>query len=414
MNVFVPNTIHISSVEIPPSKSYAQRALIAAVLSTKTSIIVNAGSSDDVVHLSEAIKSIGATVFVEGNQITINPRQTKIKSQIHCGESGLATRLLASVVPVLGEQFHLTGSGSLLNRSMKEFEEFLPKFGVQCKTLNGFLPLDLRGKLTGGNVHLDASKSSQYLSGLLMALPCCELDSIITVSNLTSKPYIDVTLEVMTQYGVTITNHNYSSFVIKGNQEYVLRTPHFLVEGDYSAASTLLVLGAISDHKISIKGLQKESKQADRAILTLLEKVGAKLEWKNEILEVQKNKLLPFFFDANDCPDLIPALVVLAAACRGTSTIKGALRLVNKESNRALVLQKEFSKLNLKIDLEEDFLLVHGAGILKSGMVDSNNDHRIAMAGAIAACLTESGITVSNAEAVSKSYPTFWDEFKLA
>ena len=413
MEIFVPNNSQISFIEIPPSKSYAQRAILAAALSSSNSIIVNAGKSDDVINMLAAIKSLGAIVEEKENTFSIVGRQNKPGQIIQCGESGLGTRLLASVVPTLENSFELNGEGSLLKRPMTDLEEFLPKFGVTCKTNNGFLPIHLDGKLHGGNVQLDGSKSSQYLSGLLMALPLCKEDSVLEVSNLTSKPYIDITLDVLEQFGIEIENQNYSTFKIKGNQTYKLKEKIFVVEGDYSGAAFWLVLGAISNQKITIKSLKKYSVQADRSIVSLLEKVGAKTGWGRAQLFVEKETLIPFEFDANDCPDLIPALVVLAAACKGTSRIAGANRLIHKESNRALVLQKEFAGLDLKIENENDLLIVHGTGKLKTGTIDSNNDHRIAMAGAIASCLTDSGITIKNADAVSKSYPDFWDLFKL-
>jgi len=412
MEIFIPNNNTISFVEIPPSKSYAQRALVAAALSYSNSTIINPGKSDDVINMSSAIKSLGAIVEEKENSYSIVGRQNKSGQIIQCGESGLGTRLLASIAPTIGDSFELHGEGSLLKRPMKDLEEFLPKFGVTCKTNNGFLPIHISGKLHGGNVKLDGSKSSQYLSGLLMALPLCIEDSVLEVSNLTSKPYIDITLDVLEKFGIEIENQNYSRFTIRGNQTYKLKEKAFVVEGDYSGAAFWFVAGAISNQKITIQGLQKDSVQADRAILLLLEKVGTKLFWNADILTIEKQIISSFEFDANDCPDLIPALVVLAAACHGTSRIAGANRLKHKESNRAMVLQKEFGGLGLKIEIENDFLIVYGTGKLNSGTIDSHNDHRIAMAGAIASYLTDSGINIKHADAVSKSYPDFWVTFK--
>jgi 3-phosphoshikimate 1-carboxyvinyltransferase len=408
MEIFVSNKVRVTRVTVPPSKSYAQRAILAAAMAEPATTIRNTGISEDVFAMAAAVQKLGAAVVFLSNHFIVTGKKREPEVHINCGESGLAARLLASVAPTFGSYFEITGKGSLLKRSMKDLEEFLPCFGVNCKSENGHLPLKLYGTLRGATTKIDGSKSSQYLTGLLMALPVCKEDSVIEVVNLVSTPYIDVTLDVLRQFNIHITHENYKRFFIEGGQIYKLLEKEFVVEGDFSAAAALAVFGAISDYPVILEGLNPKSAQADRIICFVLELVGANVNWKPKGLFVSKNKLKPFDFNANHCPDLFPALVALAAACDGTSRIEGVGRLKNKESDRGLVLQKEFAKLGLKIDLAGNFMLVHGTGKLNSGTIDSNRDHRIAMAGAVAACLTDNGITITNAGAVAKSYPEFW------
>ena len=412
MEFFVPNTIRVSAVNIPPSKSYGQRAILAAAFSEPATIIDNCGLNEDVFAMGAAVQQLGASVIFASDHFIVTGKKRNVQPVINCGESGLATRLMAFAAPTFGDHFEITGRGSLLKRSMQDLEKILPQFGVQCSSSNGHLPVTLTGRLRGGKAEIDGSSSSQYLSGLLMALPVCKEDSVIHVNGLVSSPYIDVTLDVLSRFNIKISHHNYKRFQIEGGQTYRLQGNTFVVEGDYSAAAPWLVLGAISNNQVIISGLNDLSAQADRTIIFLLETIGANVSWKKNGLFVSKGSLKPFGLNANNCPDLFPVLVVLAAACKGISRIEGAGRLRNKESNRAAVLQKEFAKLNLRIDLEDDVMVIHGTGRLNSGTIDSNNDHRIAMAGAIAACLTNKGVQVLNADAVNKSYPGFWKEIK--
>lgn len=411
MNKSVSKHIELKTVQVPASKSYAQRAILAAALSSTKSEIIGQGNSDDVSNIIRIATQIGAEINDYEDKLIIQGYQREMTRDLNVGESGLGIRLTTSIAAVLNGSFSLNGTGSLLNRSMSEFDHFLPQLGISCSSNNGFLPIQLDGNAKPGKISMDGSLSSQYLSGLLMALPLLKGDSEITVSNLKSKPYIDITLDVLKSFGIEIENVNYELFRISGNQTYFL-TDKYPVEGDYSAASIWMVLGAINDG-ITITGLNEKSVQADKMMLEALTNSGIKYEWNQHDLIIHASTPIPFVFDANECPDLFPALVVLAAACKGKSTLKGVNRLTHKESNRGLVLQKEFQKLGLRIDLENDSMHVFGTGALNSGQVHSNNDHRIAMAGAIAAVLTPNGNEIIHAESVNKSYPDFWKALSL-
>ena len=407
MEKFVSNNTLITSIHVPASKSVAQRVLFGAALSKKPIEIFNLGACDDVLRIKDIIKQLGAEIIEKENAIIIHGQKHPVKSILNCGESGLGIRLTTTIASTFGKGFTINGSGSLLKRPLTQFADFLPLMGVDINK-NGKLPLHISGQLKGGEYTVDGSLSSQYISGLLMALPLCEADSILNVTSPTSLPYIDITLSVLDFFGVNIEHNNYSKYTIKGNQTYSPKEEQYTIEGDWSSAAFWIIYGVING-EIRIKNLDKNSTQADKSILDVVKKAGSTYEWIGNDLLITKQKLKPFEFDATQCPDLFPILVVLAASTKGLSIITGVNRLKHKESDRGLVLQTEFSKLGLKIEINGDLMTIHGKGNLNSGKIHSNNDHRIAMSAAISAILTEDGITISNAECVTKSYPDFWD-----
>lgn len=407
MEKFVSNTTSITSISVPASKSVAQRVLFGAALSTKPVELFNLGSCDDVLHIKEIIKQLGAEIIEKEHSIIVTGRKYPIASTLNCGESGLGIRLTTSIASTFGKKFTIKGEGSLLKRPLTQFTDFLPQMGVEINK-DGKLPLQISGSLKGGEYTVDGSLSSQYISGLLMALPLCKEDSILQVTSPTSLPYIDITLSVLEFFGITIENHSYSKYIIKGNQTYTPQKDNITIEGDWSSAAFWVVYGAIKG-SIVLTNLDINSTQADKAILDVIKKIGSTYDWIGNDLIITKNRLIPFDFDATNCPDLFPILVVLAASIQGTSVITGVDRLKHKESDRGLVLQTQFSKLGLTINIDGDQMTIYGKGALNSGEIHSNNDHRIAMAGAISASLTDNGITISNAESVNKSYPNFWN-----
>lgn len=410
MDFFVSKNTQIESVTIPASKSYAQRAILAAVLCDGETEVKNVGESKDVNHFITIGKQLGASIVREGNDLKIIGGQGKVSDYLNAGESGLGIRLAVTAAAVLKGEMELTGEGSLLKRPMTDFEDFLPQLGINCATTDGYLPIRLSGKAVPGTIELDGSLSSQYLSGLLMALPKLNGDSELIVHNLNSIPYIDITLEVLETFGIKIAHTNYKNFSIPGNQDYDARG-FYLVEGDYSGASMWMVKGALKGG-ITIKGLNPNSVQGDRKMLNALKMAGVSYHWDKSQLIIEESPISPFDFNATNCPDLFPALVVLAAGAHGETRLHGVERLYHKESNRALVLQKEFAKLDVQIELKRDFMIIHGTGQVNSGEIHSNNDHRIAMAGAIAAFISDNGVKIQQAESVEKSYPNFWREFQ--
>lgn len=410
MSIFISNKSLIKTIDAPPSKSVAQRVLLASTLSSFELEINNIGASDDVLNILQICKQLGAKINQLNNKVLIKGKENTPNTHLNVGESGLGVRLTVPIASTYNREFIINGHGSLLKRPLVQFASFLPKMGVDILFKNQHLPITISGKLRGGNYTVDGSLSSQYISGLLMALPLVNKNSTLVVKSPTSTPYIDITLDILDFFNIEIEHQNYKVYHIKGNQTYLPSKSQFTVEGDWSGASFWVVYGLIQK-KITINGLSPNSHQADKAILDVVKQVGGTFQWKQNQLSITSNQLKPFEFDANHCPDLFPSLVTLAAAIKGTSIIRGVKRLFYKESNRAVTLQKEFSKLGLKIILEDDLMLIKGKGSLLSASVDSNNDHRIAMSLAIATLLTPNGITINHPNCVKKSYPNFWLNF---
>jgi 3-phosphoshikimate 1-carboxyvinyltransferase len=270
--------------------------------------------------------------------------------------------------------------------------------------------LEIQGPLQPANIEVDGSLSSQFLTGLLMAYGAAGADNVtITVKDLKSKPYIDLTLQVMENFGWRVTHENHERFhfnipIIQKLQESLTYT----VEGDWSGAAFLLVAGAIAGD-ITIKGLDVFSTQADKAVLQALIDSGCRISIQSEQIEIGPMPLKAFHFNATDCPDLFPPLVALAAYCEGTTVIEGVSRLAHKESNRALTLQDEFGKLGIAITLQDDLMLIKGGTGVKSAQVHSCHDHRIAMACAVAGLKAEGQVSIDEADAINKSYPNFYE-----
>lgn len=398
------------NIEIPSSKSDGQRAILAAGLSRGSTLIHRIGHSDDEQAMLRTIVQLGAKVDrMDSETMQIQGIQEfPSYAELNAGESGLGMRLITGVCAGQKGDFYITGEGSLMNRPQLFFEEHLTQMGVRVISNDGFLPISVHGKMIGGTVEIDGSASSQFLSGMLMSLPLIEEDSTLIVHNLKSIPYVQMTLNTLKAFSVKVGHENFERFSIKGNQAYSCK--EYSIEGDWSSASYWLVASALG-HPISISGLNLESAQADKALLDMFVVANCKVIKKDNTLSIAGSERIPFKVDATHCPDLFPALVTFAAFCDGVSTISGVHRLKSKESDRGVVLQEEFGKLGLKIELIDDVMLIHGGTKLTAAMVDSHHDHRIAMCLAIAASKIEGEVTISNAEAVSKSYPRFWDDF---
>ena len=402
------------SIYAPASKSSMQRACAAALISKGETIISNPGKSNDDLAALEVVQDLGAVVtFIDNNKLLIKGSDFQSASAgIDCGESGLGLRMFAPIAALSNHEIILNGSGSLLKRPMDFFDEIFPQLGVTIESNNGKLPLKIKGPLQPGNISIDGSLSSQFLTGLLMAYAkACTTPVSIKVENLKSKPYIDLTLQVLRHFGWYIENRNYREFYFdpKASPKGGLACA-YTVEGDWSGASFLLIASAIAGN-IIIEGLDMQSAQADKAITGALKKSGATILISGNKISIQSNDLKAFDFDATDCPDLFPPLVALAAYCKGTSAITGVGRLTHKESNRALSLKNEFGKMGVPISLQDDIMLVEGAKPVGS-IVHSHHDHRIAMACAVAALAADGKTTIHQAEAINKSYPDFYNHLK--
>lgn len=409
MNVNVHPSDLRGSVFAPRSKSVMQRVLAAALLTKGTTKIYLPCESDDCLHIGQLIKQLGAKIEAFDDHILVHGGLTPIGNELHVGESGLGIRLFTSIAALANESLTLTGEGSLLSRPMDFFDEVLPQLGAKCSSNKGLVPLQVEGPLLGGEIEIDGSMSSQFLTGLLMALPLAPNDSVITVNNLKSIPYIELTIEVLQEFGIVIEHDDFQVFRIKGNQSY---TPcEIYVDGDWSGAAFLMVAGAVASREgILIEGLDNDFTQADESIKGALLFAGAKLTYQEEGIKVLGQRLKGFQFDATHCPDLFPPLAALAAFCKGSSKITGVSRLEHKESNRGIAIQKEFAKAGIKVDLDGDVMTVH-SGPIQAATLSSCHDHRMAMAAAVLG-LGGAKIEIEDAEAIGKSYPLFFDDIE--
>ncbi|NRA11926.1 MAG: 3-phosphoshikimate 1-carboxyvinyltransferase, partial [Crocinitomicaceae bacterium] len=294
----------------------------------------------------------------------------------------------------------------ILTRPMDMVIDALTQLGARVDSNHHFLPLLIKGGIQAGVIEIDGSESSQLLTGLLIALPSLDGDSVVNVSNLKSRPYIDMTLEILNEFGVKIENRAYESFIINGNQ--AVNGVKYTCEGDWSGAAFHLVGAAISG-SVELTGLKSDSSQADIEILNALKLAGANVEVSSNSIKVKKDKLKSFEFDATQCPDLFPPIAALAACCDGISTVYGIERLVHKESNRALTIQTELTKLGVQVILDGNMMSIKG-GPINGGEISSNNDHRIAMMGAVLASVSSQSITIRNSDAIAKSYPGFYSD----
>lgn len=397
------------------SKSSMQRACAAALVAGGTSIIKNPGHSNDDKAAMDIIQKLGAKAELNGSELKVVSEGVKpVSNEIHCGESGLSIRMFTPLVALSEQEITVNGSGSLVTRPMNFFDEILPQLSVDVQSKEGKLPLIIKGPVKPATIEIDGSLSSQFLTGLLMSYAASNASGVsIKVNNLKSKPYIDLTLDVMKQFGLKVPlNNNYEEFFFDPTPHQPTASRNYIVEGDWSGAAFLLVAGAVAGD-IVVKGLDVFSTQADKAVLQALMDCGCRISIQAEQIEIAKAPLKPFHFDATECPDLFPPLVALAAYCNGKSVIVGTSRLTHKESNRALTLQEEFAKLGVQIDLQDDLMIIHGGTDITHAVVHSRHDHRIAMACAVAALGAAGEVTIDDAEAVNKSYPDFYEHLKL-
>lgn len=396
----------------PSSKSYAQRAIALALLAQGKSILRNIEFCKDTRSALSCIEALGAKVEVlDHNTIAIDGGLRPQTNTLQVGESGLATRLFTPIASLWHEAVTIKGEGTLLHRPMIMMIEPLRALGVEVRDGGGYLPIEVKGPIHGGEIEVDGSISSQFITGLLLSLPLAEDDTTLHVTSPVSTPYIDMTIDTARLYGIEIMQKegDYTEFFIEGGQKY---TPADIsIEGDWSGASSMLVAGAIAG-EVTVKNISTLSKQADTAIIRALERAGAGIIIEQDSITVSKRPLKAFTFDATNAPDLFPALAALAAAAEGVSTIIGTSRLRHKESDRAETLRQEYEKLGIEIDISEENVMKIRGGKIKPAAVFSHGDHRIAMSLAISALRCEGEVIIEQAESVEKSYPTFFEDLE--
>ncbi len=402
-------------VTVPPSKSETHRAIICAALSKGISIIKNVSLSEDVKATIDAMKSLGARFEFKNNYLTIDSTELfSVKEAIiNCNESGSTLRFLIPLAAAEGISACFIGKGNLPKRPIGIYLDCLPKAGVSYKT-DGGLPLKINGNLKPGVFNIPGNVSSQFITGLLLALPSLKEDSYIFMSTpLESAGYVDLTINVMKNFGVNILKSK-NGFYIKGNQHYVPR--EYKIEGDWSQAAFFMSAAAISpisSNGITIHGLNKNSYQGDCASIDIFKQFGAEISWHNQDLLIKPKKLSPINkIDVSQIPDLVPIISVTAMFADGTTSIFGAKRLKIKESDRLVTTSLGLDEFGTSSRVSSDEIIINGNKNVKGCKINGFNDHRIVMSMAIGATMATGDVLISDAQSINKSYPLFFEDFK--
>ena len=402
---FVPN----GTVNVPPSKSDVHRAIICAAMANGVSRISPVALSNDIKATIGCIKALGADAVLENNVLTVDgTNMYKNKTALlDCGESGSTLRFFIPIAAVGNINATFVGKGKLPQRPIGIFTEALPKAGTVCKTEGG-LPLEIKGQLKSGIFEIPGNVSSQFITGLLLALPILEGDSeIVLTSPLESVGYIAMTIRTMKQFGVNIQATE-KGWHIKGGQTY--KSCNYTTDGDWSQAAFFMVLGAIGG-KVTVKGVAKDSTQGDKKCAEILARFGAKVTQLDNEVTVEKRELKAITIDASQIPDLVPVLSVCAAFAEGTTKIINAERLRIKECDRLKATAELLNNLGGKVKELSDGLEITGVSSLKGGNVNGYNDHRIVMSAAVCAARSDEDITATFAMSINKSYPDFYIDY---
>ena len=395
-------------IKIPPSKSAAHRSIICAALAKGVSLVSPISLSKDIKATIFAVKSIGAKVEINGDTLIIDGTNTFINksAEIDCCESGSTLRFLIPICAVGGVNAVFVGQGKLPERPIGAFLDLLPQHNVECESAGG-LPLKIKGKLTNGEFKIQGNISSQYITGLLLSLPLLDGDSeIILTTSLESKAYVDMTIDIMKSFGVTIETTQ-SGYFIKGRQEY--KPQNFIVEADWSQAGFFITAGAINGD-LKLLGLNINSVQGDKEVVNIFKKMGADLTFEDNILYVKKSRLVGVDIDASQIPDAVPTLAVALAFAKGKSKIYGAERLRIKESDRIESTVNGLNNIGIKAVATSDGMIIYGDSAV-CGKIKGYNDHRIVMSFSVAGSNIDGVTVIDDAMSVNKSYPDFFDEF---
>ena len=408
--IITPNKLH-GEVIIPPSKSLSHRAIIAASLASGKSKISNVLYSNDIKATINAMRACGAKIeefedylIIEGSNVI---RKENI---IDANESGSTIRFMIPIALVANEEVTFIGHNHLVKRPLDTFLEIFDKQGIKYERGEDYLPLKVKGGLKSGEFTVRGDISSQFITGLLYALPLLDGDSIIHISTeMESKGYIDLTIDILKMFGIEIENRNYQEFYIKGNQKY--KPCDYIIEGDYSQSAFFLVANALGAD-IKLKAMEEKSHQGDKKIIDDMKAFGFDSKFSNGELILSGNESKGAVIDFSQSPDLGPALTVLASLSKGRSEFINASRLRIKECDRITCMKEEINKLGGNVTELQDGMIIDGVDMFHGGVVDSHNDHRVAMSLAMATLKMDGELKILNASSVSKSFPHFWKVFE--
>jgi 3-phosphoshikimate 1-carboxyvinyltransferase len=410
----IPSSVK-GEVAAPPSKSYTHRAVIVASLAAGESLIEGPLLSDDTLYTINACRLLGADIELKDNELKIKGTGGKIKvapgrDKIFAGNSGSTIRMIAPLAALAPAKVVLDGDNRLRQRPVGDLLSALESLGVHARSLenNGCPPIEIQGgKLHGGEVTISGQTSSQHISALLMIAPYIKDGLIIKVANeLRSRPYIDITLDVMREFGIEAVNQEYKEFLVKGGQRY--QAKRYRIEGDYSSATYFLAAGTIGGKPVTVKNLKSNSVQGDKYLLNILSAMGCSVEQKKEQVTISRhNELKGVNIDMGDYPDLVPTVAAVAAYAKGKTEMTNIGHLRFKESDRLSDTTAELARMGIKVKVNNDTMLIYG-GKPRGAEIEAHNDHRLAMSLAIAALFAEGNSIINSAEAVTKSYPRFF------
>ncbi|WP_318401552.1 3-phosphoshikimate 1-carboxyvinyltransferase [Photobacterium leiognathi] len=405
-------------VNLPGSKSVSNRALLLAALAKGTTRLTNLLDSDDIRHMLNGLKLLGVnyqlsddkTVCeVQGLGHAFSPEQAL---ELYLGNAGTAMRPLAAALCLGGGEFVLTGEPRMKERPIGHLVDALRSAGADIEYLENenYPPLKIKGTgLKGGEVEIDGSISSQFLTAFLMAAPLAQADTVIRIKgDLVSKPYIDITLHIMAQFGVEVENRDYQEFVVKGNQSYV-SPGDFLVEGDASSASYFLAAAAIKGGEVKVTGIGKKSIQGDVQFADALAAMGAEIEWGDDYVISRCGELTAVDMDFNHIPDAAMTIATTALFAKGTTSIRNVYNWRVKETDRLSAMATELRKVGAEVEEGEDYITIVPPSNLQHAAIDTYDDHRMAMCFSLVA-LSDTPVTINDPKCTSKTFPDYFDK----
>ena len=402
------------TIDVVPSKSYSHRAIIAASLADGKSVVSNVIFSNDILRTIDCCRAFGAKIECFDNYLVINGcgKVNRVESIINAGESGSTIRFMIPIMLVNNEPMEFCGENHLNNRPLDSYFEIFDVQHIEYSHPdNAYMPLKTCGGLKSGVYEIRGDVSSQFITGLLFALPLLDGESVIKITTtLESKSYIDLTLDILKRFNIQIINNDYKTFIIQGNQTY--KPCDYVVEGDFSQAAFFLVMGALGND-INLGCMNLKSLQGDRKIIEDIKAFGGNIIVENNLIKATADSLRAAVIDFSQSPDLGPVLSVLASLSSGNSTFINAGRLRIKECDRITCVKEELNKLGAKVTESKEEMYFTGVEVLNGSLeLYAHNDHRIAMSLAVASTVSTSPLLIEGAECVKKSYPHFWDDFR--
>jgi 3-phosphoshikimate 1-carboxyvinyltransferase len=403
-------------IQAPSSKAHTLRALVISSLAEGNSAIINPLLGEDQLNVIECLKRLGVEIRDEGGRLIVfglGGRYRPVSSELDVGESGVGMNFLASAACLSDKAVVLTGAKRILERPIFELVSGLSQLGAGIRYLGkeGFPPISIDPKLEGGIAQMRGEKTSQYFSSIAICSPYSEKPvKLKCIDEMRERPYFDISLQMMSDFGVKAENDNYEEIRIPNDKKY--SACDITVEGDYSSSSFFFLAAAICKTRVSVTGLNTNTKQGDRKFLGLIEKMGCKVIKTSEGICVEGMELGSIDADMSDTPDLVPPMAVAAAFAQGESTFKNIGHLRHKECDRLAVIVSQLDKMGVRAKCDEDSLTVDGSEQIHGASIEPHNDHRIAMSFAVAGLAT-GGQAIENEMCVTKSFPDFWERFQV-